>query len=110
MSGDDRPGGPPAEEDDERAEDSADDDRVAELRTTVERETKPLQEGRAVSFFGNPLPVRTLIALLVFVAVFMVVWTALWALGGGIGLGLGWIPAAVAGALAVWIWARAAAA
>ena len=69
-------------------------------------EAERLQRGRAVSFFGNPLPVRVLIALVVFLVVFMAVWAALWAAMGGAGLGLGWIPAGVLGALAVGVWGR----
>ena len=76
---------------------------VAEAGVEAER----LQRGPAVSFFGNPLPVRTLVALLVFLIVFMLVWVGLWAAMGGIGLGLGWIPAAVLGALAVGVWGHA---
>jgi len=75
---------------------------MAEASVEAER----LQRGRALSFFGNPLPVRTLIAFLVFLIVFLLVWVALWAAMGGAGLGLGWIPAAVLGTLAVGIWGR----
>jgi hypothetical protein len=90
------------ESQDEDEEPGALDAVVAEAGTEAER----LQRGRALSFFGNPLPVRTLIALAVFLVVFMAVWTALWATMGGAGLGLGWIPAAVLGALAVGVWGR----
>lgn len=80
--------------------------RLDELRAEAGTEADRLQRGRAISFFGNPLPVRTLVALAVFVVVFMAVWAALWAAMGGVGLGLGWIPAAVLGALAVGVWGR----
>ena len=94
-----------AERDEEREEDE-EPGRLDELRAEAAVEAERLQRGRAFSFFGNPLPVRTLIAGGVFLVVFMAVWTALWAAMGGAGLGLGWIPAAVLGALAVGIWGR----
>ncbi len=75
--------------------------RLDHLQAAAKAETERLQEGRAVSLLGNPVPVRVLIALGIFLVVFMIVWTALWALGGGLGLALGWIPAAVVGAFAI---------
>jgi hypothetical protein len=75
--------------------------RIDEFKAVAGTETERLQQGRTVSLLGNPVPVRVLIALGIFLVVFMLVWTALWALGGGLGLGIGWIPAAILGAFAI---------
>ena len=93
-------------EHDARAADDEDEGRLGELQATAEAETERLRHGRTVSFFGDPLPVRSLIAIAVFVVVFLLVWSALWATGGGLGLGLGWIPAAAVAALAVAVLGR----
>ena len=99
-----------AERDRHGEPDGEDDGRLSEARALAESQADRLQEGRTVSLFGAAVPVRVLIALGVFVLVFMLVWTALWGLAGGIGLALGWIPATLAGMLAVGLVGRSRAA
>jgi hypothetical protein len=102
MRADERDDDPAADRDGEEEEPRDEEPgRLDELQTAADAETQRLQQGRTVSLLGNPVPVRVLIALGIFLVVFMIVWTALWALGGGLGLALGWIPAAIVGAFAI---------
>ena len=90
----------------EQAPREEDDSAVAQLRENADREARRLGEGPGITLFGGKIPYRTLLAIAVFVGVFLLVWVPLWAALGGVGLGLGWIPAAAAGAAAVWLLAR----
>jgi hypothetical protein len=92
-----------AGEDADAGEDSG--DTPPKAQQEVEASLEPLGEGSTLSVGFAELPVRSLVAMALFVAVFMVVWMILWAVGGGLGLGLGWILAAGVGALAVKLYA-----
>ncbi len=89
------------EQEDHEEQEDRDDGRLAELRAMADAEADSLQRGRTVSLLGASVPLRTLIAIAIFIVVFMLAWTALWALLGTIGLALGWIPAALLGVLAI---------
>ncbi|MFL5870825.1 MAG: hypothetical protein ACJ75R_07065 [Solirubrobacterales bacterium] len=93
----------------EQPDSSTGTDRLGNVMEPVERETRVFQRGPGLALFGGVVPVRTMIALGVFVFAFVVVWMAFWAIAGGLGLALGWIPAALVGVLAVlllgrWAW------
>jgi hypothetical protein len=72
-----------------------------EATSAAEHETEKLQRGRKLPFFAGPLPIRALLAMLIFVLVFVVVWLILWAALGTLGIAAGWIVGAAAGLFAV---------
>jgi hypothetical protein len=82
-------------------EDSRPDPLAEETQSTVRRETRRLQRGRKLHFFGGPVPARVLVAMGVFIVCFMAAWMALWAILGSVGLVLGWIVALIVAAIAV---------
>lgn len=88
------------DEDDDEEED-AEPGRLERASSAAQSEAETLQEGSSIPFFGGPLSVRAVLAIVVFLAIFMVVWLGLWTLIGGLGLALGWILAAGAGFLAM---------
>src|SRR5687768_10888790 len=90
-----------ADEENQPAEHDSQDTPPEAAQERAEAALEPIGEGSTFSVGFAELPVRALVAMIIFVAVFMVAWMVLWAVGGGLGLGLGWILAGVAGALAV---------
>jgi hypothetical protein len=87
------------EEERERADDRP--GVLSDLRTTAEAEARKLEEGPKLPFLGGRLPVRTMVAMAIFVVLFALVWMALWAILGSIGLVLGWIVAAIVATVGV---------
>lgn len=87
--------------------DSGDDARQSLSHTTDQAAdaVEPLQEGGTVSLGFADIPVRTLVAIALFVVVFTVVWMLLWTALGGLGLALGPLAAAVAAGFAVKLYA-----
>ena len=102
---------PPVEEENQTAEEeerasdtdgspAAASESASQVADVLERESEPLQEGRALDSPVGPLPVRSLWAMAAFLAVAVAVYLAIWGVLGTLGLLLGWIPAAALGLFA----------